>query len=152
MQTGIWHSAHHGDAYGAMLSLTVLPAELHFLSGVPDLLVFSVVYPAIGALLPVAVFGLARRVLSRRWAFAAATFVIMQEFQDLPALARQEIAMVLFAVLLAAMLDTRIKWPRDGLWLPCLAWLWSSRITLRPMLRLRLPGSCCAAMDIVLVP
>jgi uncharacterized membrane protein len=33
----------------------------------------------------------------------------MQEFQDLPALARQEIAMVLFAVLLAAMLDTRIK-------------------------------------------
>ena len=79
--TGIWHTAHHGDAYGAMLSVTVLPAELHFLSGVPDLLVFRVVYPAIGALLPVAVFGLARRVLPRRWAFAAATFVIMQEFQ-----------------------------------------------------------------------
>src|SRR5437588_1540935 len=107
--TGIWHTAHHGDAYGAMLSLTVMPAELHFLSGVPDMLVFSVVYPAIGALLPVAVFGLARRILSRRWAFAAATFVIVQEFQELPALARQTIAMVLFAALLAAMLDARIK-------------------------------------------
>ena len=79
--TGIWHTAHPGDAYGAMLSVTVMPAELHFLSGVPDLLVFSVVYPAIGALLPVAVFGLARRILSRRWAFAAAIFVIAQAFR-----------------------------------------------------------------------
>ena len=107
--TGIWHPAHHNDAYGAMLSVTVMPAELHFLSGVPDLLVFTVVYPAIGALLPVAVFGLARRVLSHRWAFAAATFVVAQAFSSLPMIARQEIAMVLFAALLAAMLDARIR-------------------------------------------
>ena len=107
--TGIWHPAHHNDAYGAMLSVTVMPAELHFLSGVPDLLVFKVVYPAIGALLPVAVFGLARRVLSHRWAFAAATFVVVQAFADLPRIARQEIALVLFAALVAAMLDARIQ-------------------------------------------
>jgi uncharacterized membrane protein len=107
--TGIWHPAHHHDAYGAMLSVTVMPAELHFLSGVPDLLVFKLVYPAIGALLPVAVFGLARRVLSQRWAFAAATFFIAQAFSDLPTLARQEIATLLFAALLAAMLDARAR-------------------------------------------
>jgi uncharacterized membrane protein/transposase-like protein len=107
--TGIWHPAHHYDAYGAMLSVTVMPAELHFLSGVPDLLVFQVVYPAIGALLPVAVFGLARRVLSHRWAFAAATFVVAQAFSGLPMIARQEIATVLFAALFAAMLDARIQ-------------------------------------------
>ena len=99
-----------------MLSVTVLPAELHSCPAYRTCMVFSVVYPAIGALLPVAVFGLARRVLSRRWAFAAATFVIVQEFQELPALARQEIAMVLFAALLAAMLDARIEWcPRWAL-------------------------------------
>lgn len=106
--TGTWHAAHPGDAYGAMLSVTVLPAELHFLSGVPDLLVFKVVYPAIAALLPVAVFSFARRILSRRWAFAAATFLLVQAFHELPAVARQEIAMVLFAALLAATLDARI--------------------------------------------
>ena len=44
--TGIWHTAHPGDAYGAMLAVTVLPAELHSLSGVQALLVFKVVYPA----------------------------------------------------------------------------------------------------------
>ena len=70
--TGMWHPAHPNDAYGAMLSLTVMPAELHALSGVPALLVFKVVYPVIYALFPVAIFGLGRRVLSRRWAFVAA--------------------------------------------------------------------------------
>jgi uncharacterized membrane protein len=112
--TGIWHTVHSGDAYGAMLSVTVLPAELHFLSGVPDLLVFSVVYPAIGAFLPVAVFTLARRILYRRWAFVAGAFIIVQAFQDLPVVARQEIATVFFAALLAAMLDARV--PRRSRW------------------------------------
>ena len=109
--TGVWHAAHPGDAYGAMLSVTVMPAELHFLSGVPALLVFKVIYPAIGALFPVAIFSFARTVLAPRWAFAAAAFTAMQAtfFQQIPGLARQEIAIVLFAALVAAMLDTRIR-------------------------------------------
>ena len=113
--TGIWHPAHRSDAYGAMLSVTVMPAELHFLSGVSDVLVFKVVYPAIGALLPVAVFSLARWILSRSWAFAAAIFVLAEEFGGLPAIARQEIAMVLFAALLAAVLDARMQ--RSSQWI-----------------------------------
>jgi uncharacterized membrane protein len=114
--TGVWHTAHSTDAYGAMLSVTVMPAELHFLSGVPDLLVFKVVYPAISALLPVAVFGLARRILSRRWAFAAGALIIMQATftQEFPAIARQEIALVLFAAVVMAMLDIRV--PRRSQW------------------------------------
>jgi uncharacterized membrane protein len=119
--SGAWHPAHPGDAYGAMLSVTVLPAELHDLSGLPALLVLKVAYPAIAAFFPVAVLGLARRVLAPRWAFAAAAFVLMQAtfFQQLPGLARQEIAMVLFAGLIAAVLDTslarRPHWALVGL-------------------------------------
>jgi uncharacterized membrane protein len=118
VSTGIWYTAHRGDAYGAMLSVTVMPAELHFLSGLPALLVLKVVYPAIGALFPVAIFYLARRVLSARWAFAAAGFFVMQASfaQELPAIARQEIALVLFAALLAAMLESAVpRWPRWAL-------------------------------------
>jgi len=119
--TGIWHPAHPGDAYGALLSITVLPAELHWLSGVPGLVVFKVVYPAVGAVFPVAIFALARRVLSRRWAFTAAAFIITQAtfFQQLPALARQEIALLLFAGLVGVMLDSRLpersRWALAGL-------------------------------------
>lgn len=124
MQTvtsGVWHVSHPNDAYGAMLSVTVLPAELHALSGVPALLVFKVIYPVFGALFPVAVFILARRVLNGRWAFMAAALVLMQQtlFQQMPALARQEVATLLFAALMLAVLDTslarRSRWALTGL-------------------------------------
>ena len=113
--TGVWHAAHPGDAYGAMLSVTVMPAELHALSGISGLLVFKVVYPMIYALFPVAIFDLARRILSRCWAFVAAAFTIGQyAFIEIPGIARQEIALVLFAALIMAMLDTRV--PRRSQW------------------------------------
>jgi uncharacterized membrane protein len=105
---GVWHVSHPNDAYGAELSLTVLPAELHALSGIPALLIFKVVYPVIGALLPVGVFCVARCILPGRWSFLAANLVLMQQtfFQQMPALARQEVATLLFAVLLLAVLDS----------------------------------------------
>jgi uncharacterized membrane protein len=107
---GVWHAAH-SNAYTAMLSVTIMPAELHFLSGVPDLMIFKVIYPLISSLFPVAVFGLARRVLSRSWAYAAAAFFVVQGAfsQELPAIARQEVALVLFAALVAAMLERQLR-------------------------------------------
>jgi uncharacterized membrane protein len=115
---GIWHVYHPGDAYGAMLSLTVLPTELHALTGMPALLIFKVVYPMIGALFPVAVFSITRRYLAGRWAFLAAAFVVMQQtfFQEYPALARQEIATALFAALIAALLEMTSTATRRSQW------------------------------------
>ncbi len=107
---GVWYTFHVGDAYGAMLSVTVLPAELHALSGVSGLMVFKVVYPAIYALFPVAIFFLARRVISRRWSFMAAAFTMGEfAFPQIAGFARQESAFVYFAALIAAILDTRIQ-------------------------------------------
>lgn len=113
--TGIWHPAHPNDAYGAMLSVTVMPAELHALSGLSGLLVFKVVYPVIYALFPVAIFDIARRVLSRGWAFVAAAFTLGQyAFAELAGFARQEIALVFFAALIAAMLENWMR--RSSQW------------------------------------
>jgi hypothetical protein len=115
--TGVWHPPHSLNAYEAMLSVNILPAELHGVSGVSDLLVFKLIYPAVGALFPVGVFFLARRVLSTRWAFAAGFLIISQSSfgQEFPALARQEIALVLFIGLVSAVLESklppRVYWP-----------------------------------------
>lgn len=107
--TGAWYTYHSGDAYGAMLSLTVLPAELHFLSGFTGLMVYKVVYPSIYAVFPVAIFSIARRVLSRRWAFVAGVFTLAQySFTEMVGFARQEIAFLFFVTLIAVMLDRRI--------------------------------------------
>ena len=110
--SGVWHPAQPENAYAAMLSTTVLPAELHAVAGAPSLLVFKLVYPVISALIPVAVFFLARRVLSSRWAFAAGALIITQSGfgQELPGVARQDIALVLFIALMTAMLETKLPW------------------------------------------
>lgn len=109
--TGVWHPAHPNDAYGAMLSVTIMPTELHTLSGVAGLLVLKVVYPMIYALFPMAIFHLARRVLSPRWAFIAAAFIMGQyAYTEIISVARQEIALVLFVALISAMLDRSIQW------------------------------------------
>ncbi|PPK67347.1 hypothetical protein V5P93_005621 [Actinokineospora auranticolor] len=107
LRNGVWHLDHRGDAYGAMLSTSVLPALLHNLTGLPPAAVLSVVYPALFALFPVAVFAVARRFLTRRWAFCAAALVVAQQnfAQQMPALGRQEIALLVFVVLVAAVLD-----------------------------------------------
>jgi uncharacterized membrane protein len=110
IQAGVWHAVHPNDAYGAMLSVTVMPAELHALSGVSGLLVLKVVYPVIYALFPIAIFDLARRILPPCWAFIAAAFTMGQyAFTEIVSVSRQEIAFLLFAALIAAMLDRRIR-------------------------------------------
>jgi uncharacterized membrane protein len=113
---GVWHFSHPGDAYGALPAVTVLPAELHFLSGVSDLMVLKLLYPAITAMFPVGIFTLGMRIVERRWAFLAAAFIVAQSTfaQELPALARQEIAMVFFIAMLGAIIDAdvdkRVRW------------------------------------------
>jgi uncharacterized membrane protein len=115
--TGVWETAHPDDAYGAMLSLTVLPATLHSLTGLSELALLKALYPALFALFPVALFGLANRFMRRRYAYFAAAFVVVHSFffQQLPAIARQEIGLLLLVVLFAALLERRLG-RRAGAW------------------------------------
>jgi uncharacterized membrane protein len=108
--TGIWHFGHLSP-YEAMLSLTVLPAAMHAFIGGQDVWIFKLVYPALFAFFPVAVFDLARRFLSRRTAFVAAAIVLVQSyfFQQQPEIARQELALVVFAALVCVCLDSGLE-------------------------------------------
>ncbi len=114
---GFWHLGHL-SAYEAMLSLTVFPASLHaFVSG-QDVWVFKLGYPALFAFFPVAVFELGTRFLSRRAAVVASAIVIVQAyfFQQQPEIARQELALLIFAGIMGALLDSSLgKWPQLGL-------------------------------------
>ncbi|MDL5159559.1 hypothetical protein [Actinomycetospora termitidis] len=102
IDAGWWDSFRPGDAYGAMLSVTVLPAQLHALSGVSAEILVKVVFPAVFATTPVIVYALCRRFLRPRWAFLGAALLVVQPNfgQQMPGLAKQEIGFVLFAALL----------------------------------------------------
>src|SRR3954451_24086480 len=110
LNAGVWHSSHPHDAYGAMMSLTILPAALSALTGISGLVLLKAVFPLLFALFPVGLFWVALRFVSRRWAIVAAAFVLVQSyyFQELPAIARQEIALLLFVGFVAALLDKRL--------------------------------------------
>jgi uncharacterized membrane protein len=87
-----------------------MPAQLHALSGVSGLLVLKLVYPMIYAFFPVAIFDLARRFIAPCWSFAAAAFTIGQyAFIEIASVARQEIALIFFAALVMAVIDTRLQ-------------------------------------------
>jgi uncharacterized membrane protein len=110
LAAGRWHTAHHNDSYGAMLSLTILPSMLTMLTGASPLLVLKAIYPSLFALFPVAVFLLARRVLQPSFAYLATLFLVVQSylFDQLTEIARQEIGLLFFIFLLNAIVDGQL--------------------------------------------
>lgn len=102
VDAGWWNSFRPGDAYGAMLSVTILPAQLHELSGVSVEILIKILFPAVFAVCPVIVYAVCRRFLQRRWAFLGAALLVVQPNfgQQMPGLAKQEIGFTLFAALL----------------------------------------------------
>lgn len=113
IRAGVWEMHPHPDAYGAMLSITILPAQLHALTGIDLVVIFKLVYPAAFAMFVVGIYNVAERFVPRRWATLAAGYVLVQGgvSQQLPALARQEIALLLFLALCAALLEIGMPRP-----------------------------------------
>jgi glycosyltransferase involved in cell wall biosynthesis len=111
LHAGRWYVSHRDDAYGATLSLTILPSTLAGLTGASPLLILKAIYPLLFAFFPVGVFLVATRVLSRRFAYLGVLFIVVQAylFQQLPAIARQEIALLFFVCLVGVMLDGRLR-------------------------------------------
>jgi uncharacterized membrane protein len=107
MQANTWHGTVDGDAYRAMLSITALPTALTRLTGMSGVALFRGVYPLLFAAFPVLVYVVAGRWLPSAAARAAAAFLIVQLAfaQQLPAIARQEVALLVFGVLVAVASD-----------------------------------------------
>ena len=105
-----WDIHPHNPAYYSMMSLTTLPTLLSVLSGASPLFVFKFVYPALLGLFPVGVFAIGERFLSHRAAFAAAMLLAVQSylFAEMPAIARQIIALVFLVALLGALSEVEV--------------------------------------------
>ncbi len=102
-----WSMAPLQDAYNACLSVNVLPTVLAQITGLSGVVVFKVLLQLVFALVPVLTFLLARRLLPRRLALAAATFVVAFPtfFTDMPYIVRQEVAFFFLALMLLVSTD-----------------------------------------------
>jgi uncharacterized membrane protein len=94
----------NGDSYMAMLSINALPTALTQVTGLSGPTVYKLLFPMIFALYPVGIFVFARRWLSAPLALTASGLIFLTGSfaSQMPALARQEIGLVLFVGLLLA--------------------------------------------------
>lgn len=101
-----WNINTFKDAYNACLSITILPTIIHNLTGISQLTIFRFIYPLIIALIPVIVFLIGTRFTSKKIAYAGAfAFLIQAQFiSQLPALLRQGIAFIFFALMIDSLI------------------------------------------------
>jgi uncharacterized membrane protein len=99
---GIWNVSTYVDAYNACLSITLLPTLIANLLAFPDEYIYKVLYPIIFAITPGIAYLIARNWVDRRMALTAGVlfFAFPTFFQDMPFLARQEIAFLFYGLML----------------------------------------------------
>ncbi|HSW99051.1 MAG TPA: glycosyltransferase [Candidatus Saccharimonadales bacterium] len=95
-----------GNAYNACLSLTTLPTALQQFTGVGAEVIFKYFYQVVFALTAVVTYTVGRRFVGRRLAFMAALLYAAQtEFiGTMPAIARQEIGLLFFGLIVYLLL------------------------------------------------
>jgi uncharacterized membrane protein/glycosyltransferase involved in cell wall biosynthesis len=99
-----------GNAYNACLSLTTLPTALQQFSGISAEAIFKYFYQVVFALTAVLTYQVGRRFVDRRLAFLAALLYAAQTqfIGSMPAIARQEIGLLFFGLIVYLLLD-RVK-------------------------------------------
>jgi uncharacterized membrane protein len=95
-----WRIDFFRDPYNACLSLTILPAILNSFLGINEEFLFKVIYPSIFAFVPLIIYLSVKKYVAPILAFLASMFFIFQPWfiQPAPALARQEIGLLFFAL------------------------------------------------------
>ena len=106
-----WQMSALPSAYNACLSVTILPTVLAQTTGLSGLVVFKLLLQLVFATVPVLTYLLARRLIDRRPAVAAAVLTIAfpTYFTDMPYLVRQELAFFFLALTLLATTDARSR-------------------------------------------
>jgi uncharacterized membrane protein len=106
------HWSSHGPfgSYSSCLSITILPTVILAFTQIPSEYIFKMVFPAIFSVSPVALYFCYRFFVNRGLAAMAAFLVIAQRayILEFTAIARQEVALMFFAMSLWFLADSRI--------------------------------------------
>lgn len=111
-QNGVWTTTQVGNKeYNTCLSITILPTVLGNFLPVAAEYVYKFIFQMFFAFLPVTVFALGKRYVSLRAAFLSAFLFFGQTwfYEQMPALIRQEVALVFFGCALLAIFDPFLK-------------------------------------------
>jgi len=107
-ENGIWNPNVH--AYNPCLSVTLLPTIYSLITNINDELIFTVFFPILFALVPVIIFLFVRKYTGPVYAFLSAFFFLsIETFSLFMAIARNEMALLFFALSILVFFDDEIN-------------------------------------------
>ena len=105
-----WNISDYYSAYNACLSLTILPAVYNVLTGVSGQYVFKLLFGILGSVLPLIVYIVAQKYVSKKYAFLATLLLVFQIFfVYLLGCIRQEIAIIFFFLAIMILFDKELN-------------------------------------------
>ncbi|MEN6329382.1 MAG: DUF2206 domain-containing protein [Methanobacteriaceae archaeon] len=105
-----WDLNAYYNAYNACISINILPVIYHVLAGVTGEYIFKVFMALIGSLIPLIVYQVTSKYLSRRYAFfAGILFVFQLFFISLLGAVRQEMAILFFFLTIMVVFDSEMN-------------------------------------------
>lgn len=111
LENGYWNPNQAGNReYNTCLSITILPTMLANLLPAYSEYIYKFTFQLFFSTMPVIVFALSRRYFSKNKSFLAAFLFFAQTwfYEQMPALIRQEIALIFFGLALMTIFDLRL--------------------------------------------
>lgn len=105
-----WNISSYQHAYNACLSVAILPPIYELLLGIDVLYVFKIIFPILGAIIPVICYVIFAKYLEEKYAMLTSFFFMSQVpfINDLQSATRTEIAFIFFALLIFVFFDSEI--------------------------------------------
>jgi uncharacterized membrane protein len=110
-----WH-AETGMTYNTALSISILPVMLSTISGLDGIHIFTLVFPAIFSIAPVMLYKIYRKIVTAEAAYLS-VFLFMSYpsfYVEMVQLGRQEIAELLFVLLILIFLSPKLSATHSG--------------------------------------
>jgi uncharacterized membrane protein len=106
-----WSMDNLNHAYNACLSITILPTVINVFIQINPEYIYKLIFPLIFCISPVLVYLISKHFVNSHIAFySGILFLIQSNFiLEMPSLARQEIALIFFGLLILTLLDTELK-------------------------------------------
>ncbi len=111
LQNLVWKMSYYpGLDYNACVSITIIPTIFKILTNIGSEYVFKVTSQILFAITPIVLFRFAQRFLSKEGAFLTAFLFLSQTwfYEQLPALIRQEMAFIFYALILLVLFDKNL--------------------------------------------
>ncbi|MFM2340105.1 MAG: hypothetical protein RLZZ360_741 [Candidatus Parcubacteria bacterium] len=107
---GVWSIDYLQDAYNACMSITILPTMMAELLSIPDIYIYKILFQVIFALVPILSFIVMSRFFPQFIALLGSFLIVSFPtfFTDMSMLNRQEIAFLMFMVLVSIILDKQM--------------------------------------------